>query len=113
VNDEQNPFRAALEWFGPNGERWGKGEFVLPSGKRCAYGGLAAVLDIDIEDDACLPHQYESALDAAAEALFPDRFVTIWADARNTAAVNDHDDTTWPDIEQVLEKAAVRWDERL
>ncbi len=26
---------------------------------------------------------------------------------------NDHEDTTWPDIELVLEKTALRWDEQV
>lgn len=110
----ENPFRAALEWFGPNGERWGKGEFVLPNGTRCAYGALAEVLNVDIQSIGALPFIYEDQIDAAAEALYPDR----WGDEglygpRKTAAVNDHDETTFDDIRVIFEKAAVRWDERV
>ncbi len=111
--NEQNPFRKALDWFGPNGERWAKGGFVLGDA-RCAYGGLALVLGVDVEETDRLPSPYEEIIDSTAQALFPDRWTEDWiVPARKTASVNDHPDTTFDDIRTLFEKAAVRWDERI
>ncbi len=114
---DENPFRAALEWFGPHGERWGQGSFVLDDGRRCAYGGLAEVLRIDIEQTGEVYGEvYGPAavlLDDLAHSFFPDRWDVDSAVARFTASVNDHPDTTFDDIRAIFEKAAVRWDERI
>lgn len=49
------------------------------------------------------------ALDAAAQALFSDRLVG--ALCSTFVVVNDHKDTTFADVEQVMEKAAVGLEE--
>ncbi len=96
MNDE-NPFRAALEWFGPNGERWRKASMTADWGpdEGCALVPLpAGVGAMDLLGDL-LREMYPKRYDKS---------IGFW---------NDHPDTTFDDIRTVFEKAAVRWDERL
>jgi hypothetical protein len=48
-------------------------------------------------------------LDEVAGEQYPDRH---YLGLRPAAAFNDHPDTTWADVEVVLDKASVLWDER-
>ncbi len=103
----ENPFRQLIDYFGPDGELW-----VQDPGdasKKCIITGLAHAIPgvsraaAQSWDDAC------SLAADVAYALFPER-------QRHDHAVadfNDHPDTTFADVEQVLEKCAVAYDESM
>ena len=104
---DENPFRAALEWFGPNGERWRKlnGGHPWRRDEGCALVAVSAVSSSPEWDCA-------SRLGRVIWEQYPDR---VWDndDDMAVAHFNDHPDTTFDDVRTVFEKAAVRWDERV
>ncbi len=106
----ENPFRAALEWFGPNGERWIKGRTYDEEGNGCAIGGLAftlrALRRFSLYDAA------RDLLNETAGELFPDRCTNYWGTSP-AAQVNDHELTIFDDIRALFEKAAIRFEERI
>lgn len=105
----ENPFRAALEWFGPNGERWchdGPGDRDWEKDGALVTGCSVLVF----EAVGVFSKDLRRRLDCVAADLFPDR---AWVkDLTPSASVNDHPDTTFDDVRQVFEKAAIRWDEQ-
>lgn len=102
-----NPYRRALDGWGPNG--WIKGSLRDEAGGRCMVGRLGQVGE----------HEHR-LLSVTIEEQYPERRVTIFGVdgllfASDPLAIiidfNDHDDTEYPDIQMVLEKAAVKWEE--
>jgi hypothetical protein len=87
------------------GRRWCKGNFGDIAGNRCLvgaarYGGaISAVPPIA----AVIQEQYP-------ERLTP--FVVHVGGGGIVAIFNDHPDTIWADVDLVLDKASVLWDER-
>jgi hypothetical protein len=45
--------------------------------------------------------------------LYPERYREHWDESENIWGFNDHEETVQADVETVLDKAAVRWEERV
>lgn len=93
---------------------WHQGDYADGRGNYCAAGHwLKAIGYTDKQMDFAEPETDEDTnamcalLNKVAIELFPDRGFQFIAE------VNDHPDTTEEDMVTVLEKAAVRWDERV
>lgn len=101
--DEINGARAALEVLRRDG--WCKGKWTAPTGEHCISGAA-------IEAGTSLyqpgPHgdctSFGHALYDVIDEQFPDRPMSV-------VGFNDHKDTTFADVELVLEKAALKLDE--
>lgn len=91
-----------------NGQGWTKGTLDNGSGSYCLvgacyeieafYNGAFTTFDVVVPIEAVVLEQY------------PDRVRGMMAPVVN---FNDHPDTTWADVDRVLDKAAVRWEERV
>lgn len=77
---------------------WCKDVAETGDGRRCLLGaGVAA----GYSTDDCF------ALHAVAKEQYPER-LRLRTDLSPAAAFNDHPDTTFADVERVIEKAAIR-----
>ena len=88
----ENPYRRMLDGWGRN--KWVKGQFVTHDRRRVCLSQRA---------NDCIADQ-RWLVDTITE-LYPDvEFVSI-------ATFNDRPKTRWVDIEKIVEKTAVKWDE--
>lgn len=96
-----NPFRKALE--GWTEDQWIKGDATRTVGARitgmCLIGRISVMCPGQIA-------KADPILRPLVKEQFPGR-------AHGPVDFNDHPDTTFEDVCQVLEKAAVRWDEQI
>jgi hypothetical protein len=93
MTDRANPIdavRARLD----GGRGWMKGDFNDGRGRFCLVG-------------ACNQDTTIILIREVAREMYPDRTGPYLG----AAQFNDHEDTIWPDIEAVLDKAALRYDE--
>lgn len=105
----ENPYRKALEFL-DGGKRWYQGELRLWDGDRIVKACLIGAIKYNgIYSDECatiltniIIAEYGDKLDPWLIRNYP-FLVTAW--------FNDHYATTFADVEKVLEKAAVSWDE--
>jgi hypothetical protein len=100
---DNNPFVDAKIIFDNAG--WTKGRMQGLDGRLCLMGSLL-IADRKVYIDSL------HALEPIIEEQYPDRFVKNHFNEKHIIAqFNDHPDTIFGDIEVVLEKAAIRWDE--
>ena len=100
-----NPFRKALD--GWTEDKWTKKAYVAPNGATCALGRLGCRGPWD-HNSGPLAVEAGMLRDVAAE-LFP---WLLPGDDGSVAIFNDAPVTTFTDVCQVFEKAAVRWEEQ-
>jgi len=85
---------------------WCKGTVLNDSGERCLIGALKL---------SPFAHPWDSRIilivDEVVREQFPDRIGGY--KGRHIADFNDHPDTTFADVELVLEKAQLRFDEQV
>lgn len=95
--ETDNPFEKVLDRLREKG--WMKGELGEPTGPNCMVGGahytVGAVFLNWAIPTTIIKDQYPGRGG-------PHGFVDVF---------NDHPDTTFTDVERVLEKAAVKWEE--
>lgn len=91
-----NPFEKVLDRLREKG--WYKGGFTGPDGSQCVVGASRGICNT----------QFFSLLEEILRDQYPDR---LSGRLRPTPNFNDHPDTTFSDVERVLEKAAVKWEE--
>lgn len=112
---DKNPFEAALDRLRARG--WIKDHVGYSTGPNCIRGALlfegSAVDAVDVSFWK-ITH-LEPRLNAAIilEVIrehYRDRCRNL-ATGRGVSLFNDHPDTTFADVERVLEKAAVKWEE--
>jgi hypothetical protein len=77
-------------------ERYDSRECVLVAALNCAERHVRVIADI---------------VAAVVKEQYPDRVSAEWRPGWTVAKFNDDERTTWPDVERVLEKASVLWDE--
>src|ERR1700674_1438787 len=102
-----NKIREALDWFGPNGERWGKGSIMDTRGNACILGALREVGTVrmpcySINKGVTTTPEYRHIAATIREQYGERCGVTHIG----IGGFNDHPDTTWPDVERIMEKAA-------
>lgn len=98
-----------------------KGDYADGKGNYCMLGAMASVRGVqdtiltgDEEGDILFDHEFnaqENILKEIIEEQFPDRLGLNRFPGVPT--FNDHPDTTEDEVVAVLEKSAVRWDERV
>ena len=98
-----NKIREALNYL-DGGARWHKGG-LSDGDNRCLIGALMMV---DGDDYAI-----ESVVEDVVLEQYADRINVIDNCLRPVAQFNDHPDTTWPEAERVMEKAAMKLDEEV
>lgn len=97
--ETDNPFEKVLDRLREKG--WMQGRFGGPNGPNCIYGAAG---NVGVSNDI------EAVLDVI-ETQFPDRMKDKASYHHPGPHFNDHPDTTFTDVERVLEKAAVKWEE--
>jgi hypothetical protein len=99
MSGDGNPIEAVRERL-DGGKLWYKGDAFDPrsSNRVCVIEACSQVA----------AWRVSLLLDNVVQEQFPDRG---HATLRPAAAFNDHPDTTWADVDLVLDKAARRWDE--
>jgi hypothetical protein len=93
-----NPVEHVRANLGRDGKRWHKGSLDGPGESMCLIG-------------ACMSALTRLAIGPIVEVVgeqYPDR---VRAYYKAIPSFNDHPDTTWADVERVLDKASARWDE--
>ena len=96
-----NKIWEALDYLGPNGEKWMKG--LLKDGDRaCLLGALVAC---GVEQESTTPEYL--AIGKAIQEQFPDRY----PGEPHLPYFNDDDKTTFDDVRVVMQKGAVALDE--
>ncbi len=108
-----NTIREAIRVLSRAG--WTKDAFTDPSGRHCIQGALYETYGLQPFDgrQVGVPLTGEMADDVrlvneVIEAQFPERTGGV-----GVSRFNDHPDTTMEDVVRVMEKAAVRKDERV
>lgn len=108
-----NTIRKAIEVLAGSG--WAKGTFCDDERRHCIQGALYEVHGLLALDDrpmtgALTPEMANDValVNGVIEAQYPERF-----GAAGVARFNDHPETTIDDVITVLEKAAIRKDERI
>lgn len=91
-----NPFEKVLDRLREKG--WKKGGMGPDTGPNCIAGASQVT-------HAGMDYQF---LERIIKEQYPDR---IHGDMMPTPNFNDHPDTQFSDVERVLEKAAVKWEE--
>ena len=97
--ETDNPFEKVLDRLREKG--WMQGDFGKGSGPNCLVGAAKEALG-----RGWVPVIKE--LDKTVEAQYAERRLGRLCPIPN---FNDHPDTTFTDVERVLEKAAVKWEE--
>lgn len=97
-----NPAERVLDVLRLRG--WSKGESFGPNGQRCV--GAACEIPGGMSEPVTLIARIinEHYADRTVEHICNTSMATI-------VSFNDHPDTTFADVERVLEKAAVKWEE--
>lgn len=98
AEETDNPFEIVLDRLREKG--WQKGDFGPSEGPNCIYGAITAV-EVNF-------HAVDASVVKIVGEQFSDR--TLLKEHKGVA-FNDHPDTTFTDVERVLEKAAVKWEE--
>ena len=96
--ETDNPFEKVLDRLREKG--WTKKQFGESEGPNCIRGA-AGYSGLSVWTDVIGP------LRPIVQAEYKDRL----GDTEIIAGFNDHPDTTFSDVERVLEKAAVKWEE--
>lgn len=96
ATETDNPFEKVLDRLREKG--WCKGGFDGPDGSHCIVGAFRGFLSM-----ARL-----QSLEGILREQYPDRIAGRLCPIPN---FNDHPDTTFADVERVLEKAAIKWEE--
>lgn len=97
-----NTFEKMLDLL-QDGRRWIKGQTYSATGM-CLMG---AYMSIHQGYNSCEGFEI---LKAIIGEQYPDR--TLKPTCASVASFNDHKDTVWEDVERVLEKAVVQWEEK-
>ena len=96
--ETDNPFEKVLDRLREKG--WHKGGFYGPAETSCILGASIS----------CMTGKgFMSILRPIIEGQYPDRITDSLFGP--ISAFNDHPDTSFSDVERVLEKAAVKWEE--
>jgi hypothetical protein len=106
MHDETNPIEAVRARL-DGGRQWHKGDLFdkLNRDKVCIIGACRDELLTTGHLGRVL-----NGIQSVIEAQYPDRLG--WdREMMQVAAFNDHPDTIWPDVDAVLDKASVAWDE--
>lgn len=96
VGETDNPFEKVLDRLREKG--WMKGRFGGGDGPNCLLGAKIVVS----------PNEGYSELELTIREHYPDRRLSCRG---IVSGFNDHPATTFADVERVLEKAAVKWEE--
>ena len=113
MSDTDNPIekvRARLD----GGRKWIKGSLgdcSQADAEVCIRGAIYAFLDAT-DQPSVNRISIERPIGATAYEQFPERFA-LGASGASIPAFNDHPDTTWADVELVLDKASIAWDEQV
>ena len=104
--ETDNPFEKVLDRLREKG--WHKGSYGTQFGPNCLVGGIKIINGLPTTL-RMISHPQVELLSNIIYEQFRDRAV----DGPMTCVpnFNDHPDTTFPDVERVLEKAAVKWEE--
>lgn len=95
---DKNPFEGVLDRLREKG--WRKDGLGDDEGPNCLYGGqIQSGADYNI---------FRNVLTPIITDQYPDR---VCNDLTTIVPFNNHPDTTFADVERVLEKAAVKWEE--
>lgn len=99
--ETDNPFEKVLDRLREKG--WAKGRGGDSHGPNCIIGALGRELSTSLTKIA------ESFLAPVILDQYPGQLTK--RGSRILVRFNDHPDTTFTDVERVLEKAAVKWEE--
>jgi hypothetical protein len=97
-----------------NGDKWLKGKMDDLEGRHCLMGAVVTVdyqFGLTVATDGLFTFEATRLIDQVIREQYPDRL--HWKDWHGVPGFNDHEDTDWADIETVLDKASVLWEERL
>lgn len=103
--ETDNPFEKVLDRLREKG--WHKGDYGFASGPNCLVGGLLFATGMNIQESCNSPES--ETLDKIVMEQYWGR--AIRGSMTHIPNFNDHPDTTFTDVERVLEKAAVKWEE--
>lgn len=107
MTNTDNPIEAVRARL-DGGRKWHKGGWGDGAGNVCLLG---AVIELN---DTCDVTAEERLLSEVVTEQYADRLPGLGVDGvRLVPEFNDHPDTTWPDVDLVLDKAARRWDEQV
>ena len=90
-------------WF-DGGRLWCKGALVDGKGGACLLGSMTGASPDNLR-------RLTRCLTVVIVEQYPDRLRGLDQDEEVVPAFNDHLDTTWADVDSVLDKAARRLDE--
>lgn len=99
--DTDNPFEKVLDRLREKG--WRQNGSGREEGPNCIRGATQIMVGLKV--------LYDGPLLQVIATQYPDRTTTPLAGGVSIVEFNDHPDTTFADVERVLEKAAVKWEE--
>jgi len=107
-----NEVQAIREFFN-GGKRWWQGGMYNDARSKFCIIGAVDELAAEITFPIVGNQSVIGVIEKVAIEQFPKRCeVGPDGDSRSPLVTfNDHDETTWPDLDTVLDKAAVRWAE--
>lgn len=103
--ETDNPFEKVLDRLREKG--WNQGNYGPTAGPNCILGAFMYELSLrecELWGDECI-----EGLETVLLEQYWER--TVKGDMTHVPNFNDHPDTTFADVEKVLEKAAVKWEE--
>lgn len=105
MTETDNPFEKVLDRLKEKG--WRQGDYGPKQGPNCLVGGLLVVTGKKVHES--YGSKESQLLDKVVTEHYSDR--AIVGNMTHIPNFNDHPDTTFTDVERVLEKAAVKWEE--
>lgn len=117
MKEKTNPFRKMLDGWGRS--KWVKRQFIGANGRTCLAQRMDNCTQLIVNGYYTSNTPEAVLLAKTINELFPERTPYDLSDIDKYPAFarseiigfNDHISTRWVDVEQVVEKAAVRWDE--
>ena len=106
MTETDNPFEKVLDRLREKG--WQKGGFGIAEGPNCIRG---AAYEVNIDQDLVFGGYLD---DKPIINIVKDQYphcIPVRPGREMISFFNDHPDTTFSDVERVLEKAAVKWEE--
>jgi hypothetical protein len=83
---------------------WCKGTTVNNLGQKCLVGALTETPDLQYLRNSDLSYEVLGALAQVVKAQYPERESALGSRVVSLTCFNDHKETTWEDVERVLEK---------
>jgi hypothetical protein len=104
MSTTMNPIEQVRERL-DGGRKWCKRSLADDDGSFCLIGAA-------VRQQPLLVVRSVPLIVAVVQEQYPDRVAWFAVGGGVVSSFNDHPDTTWADVDAVLDKASVLWDER-